>query len=1050
MATSSSSGYLPALDYTARDFATIREALVKHVQNHFPNDWTDFSSSNLGVCILELVAYVGDQLSFYLDRVVNEIFLPTVVQRQNAINLVSLLGYTPRTTAAASAPLQMTLDVAQTGLVTIPSWTTFSDSGGETWELLRSYEIPIGRTDTTNIVVTAEVLTVADGSVLYALSADHTDLIEGTATLHLTVGSVTYHIDVEDDGTVTLPFGGTGLLDYSLGTLALQFLPGYSADVGTNITLDYTWNQKIVAYHGKTRVEQFISDGTSNQRFSLSSTPVLFSSRVEDVEVTPNPNRFEVWLGDPGDPYGDSTGTQWRRIDSLVSATDTEEVYSLSLDDQDRVQIQFGDGINGKALPSGTINVIYRVGGGAKGNISTGYIDTTVTGTVGLFAVTVFVYNYEQGSGGAERESLDEIRVNAPAYFRTNNTATTEQDYDALSLYSQSGIGTVARAKSRLTPEEVVTTKTVHSGVVIGEIPVTTPLEYYLLLPATPIDIDTVVMTYTVAGVIRTVTGAAVGTAGWANLVGDATIDSALTRFYSLEQNGVGETPGGFVGDGTIINFAAASPNGLLYWPILPGSIVFRYTIGTTVYTGYDDGAGNLLGTNLVDSTVDYDDGALSLHFGTSGTRTSVNDALFNFNAIAAGADVYLRVGSDGIYQNVRFQPADAVAYAAVTAAEVVTVLNTGGVTGPANALSGSVASTASGFITITSLTYGITSSVDIEAYVGIGGDANDVVNGLGFSLLPGVGISHPPAAASLILFDYQSCLHLVLNFAPDSGSEIQISMESGPSIKTFPSNNIEVYTWATTADGTFGAPGEALKDSLKAYLDLRRVLGTSVEVLDGLLLSLHYHLSVEFSDNSDSVQTSADIVSAIEAYFDSIVAVNAGSLVPVAAIYDAVYPLQGVESVVIQDVGVRVQVGVGTAVKSVFRHDSTQKIPGQYVPADRLPMVAGLGTDPISGVRVLVDDEVVATSSAATPVATLTTVGGASYSILGGSYVNLVTGAFEIKTSPPLPRGSKLYLDYVLDEVSAGNQSEIWNVQANEWELSLLGDIYVNENKVR
>jgi hypothetical protein len=1043
-------GYLAAIDYTARDFATIKAALVKHVQNHFPNDFTDFTSSNLGVCILELVAYVGDQLSFYLDRVVNEIFLPTVVQRQNAINLVALLGYTPRTTAAALAPLQMTLDVAQTGLVTVPSWTTFTDSGGETWELLRNYEIPAGRTDTTDIAVTAEVLTVADGSLVYALSTDNTNIVVGTATLYLTMSSVTYSIDVGDDGTVALPFGGTGLLDYSLGTLALQFLAGYTATTGTNIALDYDWNQNIVAYHGKTRIEQFISDGTSNQRFALTSTPVLFSSRVEDVEVTPNPNRFEVWMGDPGDPYGDSTGTMWRRIDSLVSATDTEEVYSLSLDDQDRVQIQFGDGINGKVPSSGTINVIYRVGGGVKGNVSTGYIDTTVTGTVGLFAVTVFVYNYEQGSGGAERESLDEIRVNAPAYFRTNNTATTEQDYDALALYSQSGIGTVARAKSRLTPEEVVTTKTIHSGVVIGEVPVTTPVEYYLLLPATPIDISSVIVTYTVAGVLRTVTGAAVGTVGWANLTGDATVDSANTRFYSVEQNGVSENPGGFVGNGTTINFSAASPNGLLYWPVLPGSIVFRYTIGTTVYTGYDDGAGNLLGTKLAGSTVDYDDGALALHFGTHGAITCVKATPFNFNAIAAGGDVFLRVGSDGAYQNVRFQPGDAAAYAAVTAAEVVVVLNTGGVTGAGNALSGSVASTSGGHITITSLTYGTTSSVDVDIYGGGVADANNLANGLGFSLLPGSGLSYPPDASSLILFDYQSCLHLVLAFAPDSGSEIQISMESGPSVKTFPSNNIEVYTWATTVAGTFGDPGEALKDSLKAYLDLRRVLGTSVQVLDGLLLSLHYHLSVVFSDNSDSVQTSADIVTAVEAYFDSVVEVNAGSLVPIAAIYDAVYPLQGVESVVIQDVGVRVRVGMGTAAKSTFRNDATQTIPGQYIPPERLPMVAGIGTNPSSGVRILVDDEVVATSSSAYPVVAFTTVLGASYSILGGSFVNLVTGAFEIKTSPPLSRGAKLYIDYVLDEVAAGNQSEIWNVQANEWEIAILADMYVNDNKVR
>lgn len=1051
MATGST-GYLPQLDYTARDYATIRSSLLKHVQNFFPNDWTDFTESNLGVCILELVAYVGDQLGFYLDRVVNEMFLPTVVQRANAINLVTLLGYVPRTTAAATVPIRMTLDVVQTGIVTIPCWTTFSDEGGETWEFLENYELPAGRTDTNGIAVTGEVLTVADGSLTYALTTDNPNLIDGTATLHVTIGGVTYNIDIGDDGVVVLPYGGSGLLDHSLGTLVLTFIAGHAATTATNITADYEWNQPINAYHGKTTIEQFVSDGTSDQRFTLTYTPVLFSPRVEDVEVTPNPNRFEVWFGDPGDPYGDSTGTMWRRVDSLVSAGETEEVYAITLDDQDRVQISFGDNINGQALPAGTINVIYRTGGGVKGNIATDYIDTSVTGAVGLYSVTVFVTNYEQGSGGAERESLDEIRVNAPAYFRTNDTATTEQDYDALSLYTQSGIGTVARAKSRLTPAEVVTTKTIHSSEVIGEVPITTPLEYYLLLPATPILVNTVQVSYTVAGLVRSVTGAAVGTAGWANLVGDVTIDSANTRFYLTEQNFEEENPVGFLGDGSTTLFTGVAPAGLIYYPILPTSVTFRYTYSGQTYVGYDDGLGNLLGTYLADSTIDYDDGGLVLHLEDHAQLLSGNSAPFNFNAIAVGGDVYLRVKVDGAAtQNVRFQPGDAVSYAAVTAAEVAVVLNTGGITGPGNALSTGVAAAVGNKVSITGVLYGAASLVDVDTYVpGPGGNANDATNGLNFSLTPSVGPEYPPDSASLILFDYQSCLHLVLNFAPDSGTDIIIDMESGPSTKTFPTNNVEVYTWSQNADGTFGEPGESLKDSLKGYLDLRRVLGTSVQVLDGKNVTVHYHLTVEFAASVDSTETSAAIVEALETLFADVVQVNAGATVPIAAVYDSLYPLTGVESVVVQDVGIRVPAGVGTGAKATFRDDTSMQTPGEYVDAARLPMVPGLGTGANYGVRVYLDDEKIGESSAADPVTTISAIAGTTHSILGGSTVNLDTGDFTLKVSPAPARGAKLYLDFVLDEVDSSSLMDIWNVQADEWELLCLGDVYINGNKVR
>jgi len=1050
MATGST-GYLPQIDYTARDYAAIRTALFKHVQNFFPNDWKDFTESNLGVCILELVAYVGDQLSFYLDRVVNELFLPTVVQRANAINIVSLLGYTPRTVSAASAPVQMILDVPQSSTVTVPAWTFFSDEGGETWELLESTEIPAGRTDTTSITVTGEVLTSVVSAVLpYSLQTDNDNLIVGSATLHVTIGAVTYNITPADDGTITLPFGGTGVLNWDTGAVAITFVIAHTPDIGTNITLDYLWNQRVTAFHGRTRLEQFVSDGTANQEFTLLQTPVLFTANVSDEPVTPDPNRFEVWLGDPEDPFGDGTGTLYRRVDNLVLASGTEEVYELSVDDQDRVIIRFGDNLNGKVPPSGTLNVIYRVGGGTKGNIATGYIDTTVTGTIGLFSVSVFTTNYEPGLGGAERESLDEIRINAPAFFRTNDTATTEQDYDTLAIYSRSGLGSVARAKSRLTPEETITTKTIHTNFVMGEVPLGLPLEYYLLLPAVPAILNTMTVNYSVAGVGRFATATDLG-GGLANLTGDATLDAGNTRFRYGVQEVDDEVPTTFVGNGTLVNFSDT----LASWPVRPSSVVFRYNIGGTDYVGYDNpaidlftggytGVGTLLGVHITDGTIDYRTGAVVLHFGTHASLTSAAQ-VFDFNGIAAGADVYLGVRVDGApRQDVRFQPADAVAYNAVTAAEVIAVLNTGGVTGAPNALAGATAYAATGNkVEIRSDTWGVTSSLDVDV-PGANPDSNAE---LAYPTALVAGLSYPPSNTTLIYFDYESCLRLVLNFSPDAGSEFMVTMESGPSAKTFPTNNIEVYTWAQDSSLNFVPPSDSLKDSLKAFLDLRRVLGTSVEVLTGKNLLLHYKFNVDFAPNTDYTATSAAMAAALATYFKDVVTVNAGALVPLAAIYDTLYPLSGIASVIAQEVGLRLPIGEGNANKAIFKDDPTFKIPGRFIETGRLPMVTTAGT-----IKVFVDGYEAGTSNGTTdPSGNQVLVGSGSgtYVVLGGSYVHHQTGAFEIKLSPPPARGSVVYLEFYLDEVASANQMQIWNVQADEWEMAILGEVWVNDIKV-
>lgn len=1035
MATGST-GYLPSIDYTARDFATIRAALVTHVQNFFPNDWQDFTESNLGMAILELNAYVGDQLNFYLDRVTNEMFLPTVVQRANAVNLVSLLGYVPRTVGAAVAPIQMTLEVAQAGAVTIPAYTNFNDSAGNIWEFLENLEIPTGRTDTINIQVTNEDTATSTGATSYTLALDNANLVTNSFSIKMTIHAIPYNISAGTDGVLVLPFGGTGIVDFLNGSVSLIFAAPDAPDVGTSLLATYQWNQDIKAYQGETRLEQFTSTGQADQTFTISQTPVLVAPRVLDDTVTPDPSRFEVWIGDPGAPFGTATGTLWRRVDSLVSAGSAEEVYSITLDDQDRVSINFGDNLNGLVPSVGTINVIYRQGGGTAGNVATGFISTSVTGLIGLFATTVTLFNYEPATGGAERESLDEIRINAPAFFRTNDTATTEQDYDALALYSQSGLGTVTRAKSRLTPASQLSTKVVHSALTLGTVPISTPLEYYLLMPGAPTVVDTVTVSYDVGGITRNVTATDLG-AGLANLTGDATLDSTATRWRYDEQDIEGEFITGFTGDGTQVTFTGT----LAKFPVFPGSVLFSYNVGGASYVGYDDGNGTLVGTFVhADSTIDYNTGAVTLHFGDPAELTSGNAETYDLDNINGGGTTTFYIKVDGgATQDIDFVAGDAVDYTAVTAAEIVAVLNTGGTGGAPNSLSGATASVSGTSVKIVSDTYGVTTSaLDVETGAN---DANDSTDGLNFSTTAVAGISNPPAATSNITFDYQSCLRLVLLFAPNSGSEITISAETGPNLQTFPTNNIEVYTWSTGADGVFEQPTAALRDNLKAYLDLRRVLGTSIEVLPGRIFKIHYHLTVSFDPAISSTDTSAAIVAALEAYFDNIVNVNAGSNVPLAAIYDTLWPIGGITKLVVQDVGILLEIGVGTGSKALFKDDVLE--PGQHVSQSRLPIVEGA-----NNTKVKVGDVTAGTSDATAGTTVFQGTGG-TFSTLSGSTLTYATGDFVIKLSPAPALNEKVYLDFLLDEAASAEGISIWDIESDEWEIPTLGDVVINGSKV-
>lgn len=110
-----------AIDYTARDYAGLRESMLAYAQTVAP-DWSGARTGDLndfGVMLVELFAYEGDILSYYGDRIANESFLSTATQRGSVLSHAALLDYTPRSATSATVPLTFT--VTSTVPVVIPA-----------------------------------------------------------------------------------------------------------------------------------------------------------------------------------------------------------------------------------------------------------------------------------------------------------------------------------------------------------------------------------------------------------------------------------------------------------------------------------------------------------------------------------------------------------------------------------------------------------------------------------------------------------------------------------------------------------------------------------------------------------------------------------------------------------------------------------------------------------------------------------------------------------------------------------------------------------------
>jgi len=82
----------PALDYQARDYASFRQMLLDLVAQRDPT-WVERSPADIGIALLELFAYEGDQLSYFQDAVANEAFLDTARQRVSAKRHARLVDY---------------------------------------------------------------------------------------------------------------------------------------------------------------------------------------------------------------------------------------------------------------------------------------------------------------------------------------------------------------------------------------------------------------------------------------------------------------------------------------------------------------------------------------------------------------------------------------------------------------------------------------------------------------------------------------------------------------------------------------------------------------------------------------------------------------------------------------------------------------------------------------------------------------------------------------------------------------------------------------------
>jgi hypothetical protein len=112
-----------AIDYTGRDYYSLREDLIARIQDRIP-EWTASDPSDFGVALVEAFSYLGDMISFYIDRTANESFIQTATQRDSLLNIAQTYGYIPA--GFRNATVDVTFSNSSDADITIPAGTVLS------------------------------------------------------------------------------------------------------------------------------------------------------------------------------------------------------------------------------------------------------------------------------------------------------------------------------------------------------------------------------------------------------------------------------------------------------------------------------------------------------------------------------------------------------------------------------------------------------------------------------------------------------------------------------------------------------------------------------------------------------------------------------------------------------------------------------------------------------------------------------------------------------------------------------------------------------------
>ena len=410
-------------DFQSYDFETLRKSFVDYIRLYYPESFNDFIESSEFVAMLDVMAFMGQALSFRNDLNTRENFLDTAERRDSVVRLANLVGYTPKRNQEANGYLKV---------VSISTTENITDYNG-----VNLSNVTVNWNDTVN-TNWLEQFTVIFNSTL---TSSQRFGRPGASKNILNVSTDEYTVNLVPGFLPVVPFtakvNGTSMNfeAVSATTADQSFVYEPAPEPNSLFNVLYRNDQQGYASANTGFFFYFKQGSLQSQDFNLAER---ISNRIVNVNIE-GINNDDVWLYEVNERG--ALGEEWSKVDNIFAAAveQSEEqqrkLFSVSSRANDQINLNFGDGVF-SSIPVGGFRTYVRASNGLRfiinpQDLQNIQIALTYVSRNGRNETVTFTCQLAQPVSNANnRENIADIKGRAPARFYTQNRMVNGEDYN--------------------------------------------------------------------------------------------------------------------------------------------------------------------------------------------------------------------------------------------------------------------------------------------------------------------------------------------------------------------------------------------------------------------------------------------------------------------------------------------------------------------------------------------------------------------------------------------------------------------------------------------